>query len=267
MRQALSEDLGSGDLTCEAVIPADAQATAEIQAKASGRIAGGQAATLAFQLLDPSVECTFIPDGSPVEVGDVVAQLSGRARALLSAERVALNMLQHLSGIATATAEAVAAAEPYGVRIVDTRKTTPGLRALEKSAVRAGGGSNHRFGLYDAVMLKENHIAVAGGIVPAVQRARERIGHMVKIEVEIESLHQIDAALEARADVILLDNMSLADMRAAVAKIDKRATIEASGGITPDRVAEVAACGVDVISIGWITHSVPALDLSLRVVM
>lgn len=267
VRQALLEDLGPGDITCSAVIADDLRCTATIVAKAKGVIAGSDAASWSFRLLDPTVRFTCLPDGDRVNPGDLVAELAGPARAILGGERVALNFLQHLSGVATATARAVAAAEPYGVRIVDTRKTTPGLRALEKAAVRAGGGSNHRLGLYDAVMLKENHIAVAGGIVQAVRLAKNRVGHMVKIEVEVEHLHQIDDALSAGADVIMLDNMSLADMQIAVRQINGRAIVEASGGITPERVAKVAACGVDVISLGWITHSVPALDLSLRVVM
>lgn len=267
VRSALNEDIGTGDITSEALIAADAQAEARIVAKAPGCIAGMPAATCAFRLLDPNVRISGVEDGTRVVPGDVVAEIAGSARAILSAERVALNFLQHLSGIATATAEAVEAVRPYGTRIVDTRKTTPGLRALEKAAVRAGGGVNHRLGLYDAVMIKDNHIAVAGGIAEAVRRVRERIGHMVKIEVEIESLDQLDEALSTGVDVILLDNMSLEDMRRAVERIAGRAVVEASGGITPANVREVAACGVDVISLGWITHSVPALDLSLRIQM
>lgn len=267
VKQALMEDIGSGDLTVEATIPPDQQTVAQIRAKAAGTIAGTEAAALAFQILDPNVQFSSVADGASVNPGDVVAEIKGPAGAILSAERVALNFLQHLSGIATETAKAVHAAAPYGTRIVDTRKTTPGLRTLEKAAVRAGGGSNHRLGLYDAVMLKENHIAVAGGITKAVGRVRDRVGHMVKVEVEVEHLHQIDEALTAGVDVILLDNMSLDDMKEAVRKIAGRAVVEASGGITPDRVAEVAACGVDVISLGWITHSVRALDLSLRIVL
>lgn len=265
VRRALHEDLGTGDITSEALFPDEIKAEATIRAKARGRIAGTRAAGLAFGLLHADIQFTSCPDGTNVTPGQVVATLAGPAAAILSGERVALNFLQHLSGVATATAQAVEAARPYGVKIVDTRKTTPGLRMLEKEAVRIGGGANHRFGLYDAVMLKENHIAVAGGIGQAVETVRRRIGHMVKIEVEVEHLQQIPEALEAGADVILLDNMSLDDMRTAVGLIKGRAIVEASGGITPDRVAAVAACGVDVISLGWITHSVPALDLSLRV--
>lgn len=267
VRRALLEDIGPGDVTAEAVIPEDRTARAEIRAKAAGCIAGMAAAATAFRLLDPDVRFSGVADGTAVKPGDLVAEVAGRARALLSAERVALNFLQRLSGIATATARAVAAAAPYGVRIVDTRKTTPGLRMLEKEAVLAGGGANHRLGLYDAVLLKENHIAVAGGIAAAVERVRARVGHMVKIEVEVESLEQIEEALAAGADVIMLDNMSPDEMRRAVAMIGGRAVVEASGGVTPERVAEVAACGVDVISLGWLTHSAPALDLSMRVVM
>lgn len=265
VRRALEEDIGPGDLTVQSVVPPGTRATAHIRAKAEGVIAGTAAAARAFQLLDSSIQFQSVSDGTPVRPGDVAAEISGDAAAILSGERVALNFLQHLSGIATETARAVQAAAPYGTRIVDTRKTTPGLRALEKAAVRAGGGANHRLGLFDAVLLKENHIALAGGIGPAVKRAKERAGHMVKIEVEVERLSQIEEALAVGVDAILLDNMSLDEMRQAVQMIGGRAVVEASGGITPDRVAEVAACGVDVISLGWITHSVRALDLSLLI--
>ncbi len=265
VRTALEEDIGPGDLTVEAVVDPGTRAQARIYAKAEGVIAGTQVAARAFQLLDPEVHFQSVPDGTEVAPGDIVADISGEAAAILSAERVALNFLQRLSGIATETARAAKAAAPYGARIVDTRKTTPGLRALEKAAVRAGGGGNHRLGLYDAVLLKENHIALAGGIGPAVARAKERVGHMVKIEVEVESLHQVEEALAAGVDAILLDNMSLDEMRRAVEMIAGRAIVEASGGITPERVAEVASCGVDVISLGSLTHSARALDLSLLI--
>lgn len=267
VRRALAEDIGPGDLTVEAVVAPSTQACARIRAKAEGVVAGTEAAARTFQLLDPAIKFQAVADGTHVQPGDIVAEIQGDARAILSGERVALNFLQHLSGIATETARAVRAAAPYGTRIVDTRKTTPGLRTLEKAAVRAGGGANHRLGLFDAVLLKENHIVLAGGIGPAVQRAKKRVGHMVKIEVEVEHLSQIEEALAAGVDAILLDNMSLDEMRQAVKMVGGRAVVEASGGITPDRVAEIAACGVDVISLGWITHSVPALDLSLLVEM
>ncbi len=264
IRRALDEDLGPGDITSAAVIPPDATGRAVLTAKSSGRIAGLRVAIAVFQTLDPQIKyAQHVNDGDDVEAGTTLLTLAGKTAAILSAERVALNFLQHLSGIATATREAVAAAAPYGVQIVDTRKTTPGLRALEKEAVRLGGGRNHRFGLYDAVMLKENHIAAAGGIHAAVARVRAYVGHTVKVEVEAETLEQVAEALDAGADIILLDNMDEATIKQAVDYVQGRAVLEASGGITLDRVAAVAACGVDMISLGWITHSAPALDISL----
>lgn len=264
IRRALNEDLGPGDLTSSAVIPPEATGRAVLIAKNPGRIAGLHVAIAVFQALDPHVKFSIhVPDGDDVEAGTPILTLAGRTAALLSAERVALNFLQHMSGIATATSQAVAAAAPFGVHIVDTRKTTPGLRPLEKEAVRLGGGRNHRFGLFDAVMLKENHIAAAGGIHAAVARVRGYIGHTVKVEVEVETLDQVAEAVDAGADIILLDNMDDSTLRAAVEEVQGRALLEASGGITLDRIAAVAECGVDMISIGWITHSAPALDISL----
>lgn len=264
VRRALDEDLGSGDLTTQAVIDRDATSHASIIAKAPGRIAGLRVAAHTFRTLDPEVLITWhTDDGADVEAGQPLLTLRGQTAALLSAERVALNFLQHLSGIATATRDAVALAAPYGVMIVDTRKTTPGLRPLEKEAVRLGGGRNHRFGLHDAVMLKENHIAAAGGIAAAVSRVRAYIGHTVKVEVETESLAEVAEAVAAGADIILLDNMDEAMMQEAVRQIAGRAFVEASGGITLERIPAIAACGVDAISLGWITHSAPALDVSL----
>lgn len=266
VRTALHEDIGYGDITTEAIVPPEAKATAKIIAKATGCIAGNDAAKLAFQLLDNQINYQVVAtDGSEVVHGDMVARITGSAAAILSGERVALNFMQRMSGTATATRQAVKAAAPYGTRIVDTRKTTPGLRALEKYAVRVGGGLNHRIGLDDAVLIKENHIAVAGGIVPAVERVRARVGHMVKLEVEVEHFDQIDEALQAGVDAILLDNMDPATMRRAVLHINKRVIVEASGSISPDQIAEVAATGVDIISMGRLTHSSPALDLSLLI--
>ena len=265
IRRCLEEDIGYGDLTTESIVPSDRQALGRITAKESGRIAGVDVARLAFQLLDSSVEIIVdAPDGTDVNPGDGVLRLTGPASAVLSGERVALNFLQRLSGIASATALAVKAVAPYGTRIVDTRKTTPGLRPLEKYAVRVGGGLNHRMGLDDAVLIKDNHIAVAGSITEAVRRVRERVGHMVKIEVETESLDQVDEALAAGVDIIMLDNMDLQTMREAVTRINKRALVEASGNMRLERLPEVAATGVDIISMGWLTHSAPALDLSLK---
>ena len=206
-------------------------------------------------------------DGDDVAAGTVLAEVSGPARAILSAERVALNLLGRLCGIATETRRVVALVAGSGARVACTRKTTPGLRALEKYAVRVGGGSNHRFGLDDAVLIKDNHVAVAGGVGPAVRRAKTAVGHMVKVEVEVTSLAQVAEALDAGAEVILLDNMTPGQMREAVALVAGRAVTEASGGITPDNAAAIAATGVDVLSLGWLTHSVPALDVALDVVV
>lgn len=264
MDRALLEDIGRGDLSAEAVLAADRMARGKILAKAAGRIAGLDVASYAFHRIDPGLEIEHVvQDGDDVKPGDEVLRIRGSARSILTAERVALNFLQHLSGIATETAKAVQAIQGTKAIIVDTRKTTPGLRVLEKYAVRVGGGRNHRFGLDDAVLIKENHIAVAGSIVSAVRAARAYLGHMHKIEVEVRTLAEVEEALAAGADAILLDNMDLETMAEAVRRVAGRAIVEASGGIRPETVAEVAKTGVDVISLGWITHSAPALDLSL----
>jgi nicotinate-nucleotide pyrophosphorylase (carboxylating) len=266
---ALREDLGrSGDVTTDAVVPADAVAVAHLVARREGRVAGLEIACRAFTLLDPRVAVEFqAADGDDVAAGTVLAVVTGPARAILSAERVALNLLGRLCGIATQTRRVVALVAGTGARVADTRKTTPGLRALEKYAVRVGGGSNHRFGLDDAVLIKDNHVAVAGGVGEAVRRAKAAVGHLVKVEVEVTDLAQVREALEAGAEVILLDNMTPGQMREAVALVAGRAVTEASGGITPDNAAEIAATGVGVLSLGWLTHSVPALDVALDVVM
>ncbi|AWB23752.1 carboxylating nicotinate-nucleotide diphosphorylase [Methylobacterium currus] len=268
VRAALLEDLGrAGDLTTDSIVPATARFSGAIVSRQAGTVAGTEAAALAFGLLDPAVTVRILrPDGSPISPGDTVIALDGPARAILSAERVALNLLCRLSGVATATASLVEAARPHGkARIVCTRKTTPGLRALEKHAVRAGGGANHRFGLDDAVLIKDNHVAVAGGVAPAVRRARAGVGHLVKIEVEVDTLAQLEEALAVGADAVLLDNMNPDTLRRAVAMIDGRAVSEASGRITRETVGAVAATGVDLISAGWITHSAPIVDLGLDV--
>src|SRR5690606_20246183 len=232
---------------------------------AQGIVAGLPVATALFHAVETTVKVDpKLADGAPIQPGDVLMRISGSAAGILTAERVALNFVQRLSGIATATSAAVSATAGSRAMIVDTRKTTPGLRALEKYAVRMGGGRSHRFGLDYAVLIKDNHDAACGGILPAVRRAREAIGHMHKIEVEVTDLDQVEEALTARADVILLDNMELETMRKAVQLIAGRAIVEASGGIRPDHVAAVAQTGVDVISLGWITHSAPALDISLN---
>ncbi|NEU11789.1 carboxylating nicotinate-nucleotide diphosphorylase [Methylobacterium sp. BTF04] len=266
VRAALLEDLGrAGDVTTDAIVPVSARMNAVIAARQDGVISGVDAAIIAFELIDPAVRVTVERgDGSRVAPGDVVVRLSGPARAIITAERVALNLLCRMSGVATATASLVDAARPHGkARIVCTRKTTPGLRALEKHAVRAGGGSNHRFGLDDAVLIKDNHVAVAGGIVPAITRARAYAGHLVKIEVEVDTLAQLEEALSVGADAVLLDNMNPEQLTRAVAMIGGRAISEASGRITRETVGAVAASGVDLISCGWITHSAPIIDLGL----
>jgi nicotinate-nucleotide pyrophosphorylase (carboxylating) len=268
VRAALLEDLGrAGDITTDAVIPADARLRGAIVAREPGVVAGLDAAQLAFTVIDPAVIVAVDrPDGSRVERGDPVLRLDGPARSILSAERVALNLLCRLSGIATATATLVDAIRPHGhARIVCTRKTTPGLRSLEKHAVRAGGGANHRFGLDDAILIKDNHIAIAGGVRPALERARAAVGHLVKIEIEVDTLEQLDTVLEVGTDVILLDNMSPDTLSEAVRRVNKRAITEASGRVTVATAPAIAATGVDLISTGWITHSAPILDLGLDV--
>ncbi len=265
VRAALVEDLGrAGDLTTDAIVPSDASAAAALISRDHGVIAGLDVAKLAFELMEPDLVFEFVRrDGARVAPGETLARISGPARGLLSAERVALNFLCRLSGVATATAGLVTAVAGSKARIVCTRKTTPMLRAVEKYAVRAGGGSNHRFGLDDAVLIKDNHVAVAGGIAPAIRRARANVGHMVKIEVEVDTLAQLDEALAEGVDAVLLDNMGVEDMRRAVDRIGGRAVSEASGRITAHSAPAVAATGVDMISVGWLTHSAPILDVGL----
>jgi nicotinate-nucleotide pyrophosphorylase (carboxylating) len=269
VRLALAEDLGrAGDLTSDAVIPAGLQAEAVLVARAPGRLAGLAVALTAFSLLDPSLALApAAADGEDVAAGAALATIRGAARPILSAERTALNLLGRLCGIATATRDLAAAVAPHGARIVCTRKTTPGLRALEKYAVRAGGGANHRFGLDDAVLIKDNHRALAGGLRSAVERARGAVGHMVKIEVEVDSLAELDEALALGVDAVLLDNMDLATLGEAVRRARGRALTEASGGIRPATAAAIAATGVDLLSVGWLTHSAPALDVALDVAL
>lgn len=265
VRAALAEDLGrAGDITTDSIIPADAVATARIAARKDGRVAGLEAALIAFRLLDPAVSVTVErADGDDVPPGGTIATLTGKARALLTAERTALNLMGRLSGIATATRALVGEVEGTNARIVCTRKTTPGLRILEKHAVKLGGGFNHRFGLDDAVLIKDNHIAVAGGVRPAVERVRAAIGHMVKVEVEVDTLDQLDELLGLPVDVVLLDNMDPDTLRRAVRMVDRRLLTEASGNVTLATVRTIAETGVDMISCGWLTHSAPNLDLGL----
>ncbi len=263
--RALEEDLGLvGDITTRATISEDAKAQANLVARASGRIAGLQCADVTFWNCDPSVVFKAeIGDGAEVAAGDVVARISGPAGAILTGERTALNFLCHLSGIATLTAQYVKAVEGTGASICCTRKTTPGLRALEKYAVRAGGGQNHRFGLFDAVLIKDNHIAAAGGLRKAVARVRAEAGHMVKIEVEVDTLDQLDELLDMKADAVLLDNMTPDKLREAVRRANGNLVTEASGGVNLETVREIAETGVDLISVGRLTHSPQALDLGL----
>ncbi len=265
VRRALEEDLGqAGDLTSEAVVPPELDATGVIVARASGCLCGVETAAAAFRAVDETVEFEAKRgDGDDIAGGEEIARVHGRARSLLAAERTALNFLSHLSGIATATRELVRRIEGSRARVTCTRKTTPGLRALEKYAVRIGGGRNHRFGLDDSILVKDNHLTVAGGVGAAVQKARAAAGHTMKVEVEVEDLAQLEEALAAGADIVLLDNMPVAELTEAVARCRGRALTKAAGGVDAETIAAVAATGVDLISVGWITHSAPALDLAL----
>ena len=263
--EALAEDLGmGGDITTEATVPAGTRASAVIAARKPGTVAGVQLAAAAFKTIDPLVEFeVVVGDGAHVEAGGIIARVAGDARALLTAERTALNFLGRLSGIATLTARYVSAIAGTRARIVDTRKTTPGQRALEKFAVRCGGGVNHRFGLFDAVLIKDNHIVAAGGVGAALQRARAHAGHMVKVEIEVTSLDELDDALQLDPDAVLLDNMPLEMLKAAVAEVAGRVVTEASGGVNLETVRAIAETGVDHISVGALTHSAPVLDIGL----
>ena len=265
VRHALEEDLGrAGDVTSELTVPAERQITAKLVARKPGTVAGLIAAQCAFDLIDPSLSIRIeSPDGSKADTGAPLASIEGSARSILTAERVALNFVGHLSGVATAARALVDAVAGTKARIVETRKTTPGLRLLEKYAVRCGGGFNHRFGLDDAVLIKDNHIVAAGGIAPAIERVRAGLGHMAKIELEVDSLAQLEEALALNVDTILLDNMSPDDLKRAVATTKGRAVLEASGNVTLATVRAIAESGVDYISSGAITHSAPNLDVGL----
>ncbi|MBI3977333.1 MAG: carboxylating nicotinate-nucleotide diphosphorylase [Chloroflexi bacterium] len=264
VEQALREDVGGGDLTTLATVPAGTTGQGIVLAKEAGVVAGLPVAALVFRTLDPAVAFKpAVEDGQSVARGTVVAQVAGPLRPILTGERVALNFLQRLSGIATAAGRYAAAVAGTRAVIVDTRKTAPGLRLLDKYAVRTGGARNHRFGLADGVLIKDNHIAAAGGITAAIGRARQAIPHTVRIEVEVRTLDELDVALAAGAELILLDNMSTETMAEAVRRTAGRALLEASGGMSLERVREVAETGVDLISVGALTHSVRALDLSL----
>lgn len=265
VRAALLEDLGrAGDITTDAIVPATAQAETVLAARQPGIVAGLDLAALAFRLIDPAIRIEVErPDGTRLAKGDRIATIAGPARGMLTAERVALNFLGHLSGVATAASTLVEAVKGHKASICCTRKTMPGLRALQKYAVRVGGGSNHRFGLDDAVLIKDNHVAVAGGIAPAIRRARDGVGHLVKIEVEVDTLAQLDEALAEGVDAVLLDNMTPEQLGQAVETIGGRAIAEASGRITPQTAPAIAASGVDLISAGWLTHSATVLDIGL----
>ncbi len=264
---ALAEDLGqAGDVTSKATVPPDLRIDARLAARAPGRVAGLPAAIEAFRALDPSIDIDVVHgDGADVAAGATIAHLTGPARAILTAERTALNILTRLSGIATATRAAVADVGPYPARIACTRKTTPGLRALEKYAVRVGGGIDHRFGLSDGILIKDNHIAAAGGVEQAIDRAKAATGHMMRIEVEVDTLDQLDMVIPSGVDAVLLDNMDPETVAEAVRRVGGRMTTEASGGIRPDAVRTYAATGVDILSLGWLTHSVTGLDIGLDV--
>ena len=260
--RALAEDVGGGDVTTLATVPAEAQARALITQKAPGVVFGLDVAEATFEALDRAVKCERRVEEGRWRDGGPVLEIAGPARAILTGERTALNFLQRLSGVATLTARCVRAVQGTGARILDTRKTTPGLRSLEKAAVAAGGGTNHRVGLYDAALIKENHVAIAGGLTEAVRRVRERAPE-VPLEVECRNRDEVDEALAAGAERILLDNMDPEQLRAAVARVGGRAELEASGGVTLERLPEIARTGVHFISVGALTHSAPALDLSL----
>lgn len=265
LTEAFKEDIGMGDLTSESIFPESQQATGSYTAKASGVMAGLETILVGYQLLDPNCKIRFNKnDGHPVKPGEIIAEVEGPVRVLLSGERVILNIIQHLSGIATATRQVMHNLDDPSITITDTRKTLPGLRSLQKYAVRCGGGKNHRFRLDDAVMIKDNHIKAAGSLKSAVELVRARIGHMVKIEVETENEAQVKEAIEAGADVIMLDNRSPDQVKSLVSLIPEHIIVEVSGGITPQNIHSYKGSGANVISLGWLTHSVQALDISFN---
>jgi nicotinate-nucleotide pyrophosphorylase (carboxylating) len=265
VRAALLEDLGrAGDLTTDAIVPAGLRTRCALVARQAGVVAGLDFAVTAFRLIDPAIEIVVtLEDGSRLRPGDTIATINGPARGILTAERTALNFLSHLSGVASATRGIADAIAGTRAQVCCTRKTMPGLRFAQKYAVRVGGGSNHRFGLDDAVLIKDNHVALAGGIRPAFERARRAVGHLVKIEIEVDSLEQLEEALILGVDAVLLDNMGPDMLRQAVGMVDGRAITEASGRIRPDTAPAIAASGVDLLSVGWLTHSATVLDIGL----
>ncbi len=267
VQSALMEDLGrAGDLTSQALIPASARAIASMVSRKHGVLAGVDLAVATFRMLDPNAVIHVLKqDSDTLNAGDTLLTVEGAAQAVLSAERVALNYVSHLSGIASTTAELVKAVAHTKAKITCTRKTTPGLRALEKHAVSCGGGSNHRFGLDDAVLIKDNHIAVMGNIKDTLRAAKASIGHLVKVEIEVDTLEQLDQVLEEGADCVLLDNMDLPTLKEAVRRINGQMLAEASGNVRLETVAGIAQTGVDLIAVGWITHSAPTLDIGLDI--
>ena len=267
VRRALREDLGeAGDITTDSIVSSSTRAKGLIFSRSPGRVAGIEVAVSIFRLLDSRVETQIqCNDGTDVNPNDVLAQFQGEARALLSSERTALNILGRLCGVATATNKIVQAIQGTSTKVVCTRKTTPALRVLEKYAVRVGGGFNHRFGLDDAVLIKDNHLNLVGGVKPAVLSVRKKIGHTVKIEVEVETLDQLEQAIELKVDAVLLDNMDRAKVVEAVQMVNGRLVVEVSGGIQPENALELAVSGVDLLSVGWLTHSASAMDLSFEV--
>lgn len=265
LQAAFSEDIGMGDLTSEAIFPDSQRGKGVYTAKADGVLSGLKTIETGYKLLDPSASVSILKnDGQAVKKGDQIATAEASVRALLSGERVILNLIQHLSGIATATRKVIATLDDPSINITDTRKTLPGLRSFQKYAVRCGGGKNHRFRLDDAVMIKDNHIKAAGNIKSAVELTRARAGHMVKIEVETESKEQVQEAIKAKVDVIMLDNRPPEEVKDLVKLIPEDIVVEVSGGITPDNISGYKNCGADIISLGWLTHSVKALDISFN---
>lgn len=266
IKLAIEEDIATGDITTNSIVPINSKAVAEMKMKASGVISGLEIAKTVFEFLDKQINFTsFVKDGDKVEKGQIIARIEGSYRALLSGERTALNILQRMSGIATETNKYVSALTGTNTLILDTRKTAPGMRALDKKAVRDGGGTNHRVGLYDMVLIKDNHIKVAGGIPNAVKAVKKSVQPGIKIEVEVTDMKEVMEAVECGADIIMLDNMYTEQMQEAVKYINKRAKTEASGNMSLERVKEVASTGVDFISVGALTHSVKALDISMNI--
>ena len=264
VRRAVEEDLGTGDITTDNIIEEGEVGKGVITVKEEAVISGLKVAEMVFKKIDPELDFRYLKeDGDEVEEGDDIAVVDGKVRSILKGERLALNFLQRMSGIATKTRRYVDKVKDYDVRIVDTRKTTPNLRMFEKWAVRSGGGHNHRMGLYDAVLIKDNHIRSAGSISEAMRKVKDKIPHTVKIEVEVESIEGVEEALENYADIVMLDNMDLEDMKRSVKLIGEKAVVEASGGITLDNVQDVASTGVDVISVGALTHQIESIDISL----